>query len=47
MVSSAKLKWRTDFDKSVLIYNFEKRGWIKSHTDDDWNIYWANPWTVR
>ena len=47
MVASAKLKWRTDFDKPVLIHNFEKRGWQKAHGDEDWNIYWANPWTVR
>ena len=47
MVSSTKLKWRSDFDKSVLYQNFEKRGWMKAHGDEDWNIYWANPWTVR
>ena len=71
MVSSSKLKWRSDFDKAVLIQNFEKRGWIKASGEgksyfymdsilklsnaffsfeiylDDWNIYWANPWTVK
>ena len=26
-----KLKWKTDFDKAVLIQNFEKRGWIKAN----------------
>lgn len=30
MVSSTKLKWKTDLDKQVIIQNFEKRGWLKS-----------------
>jgi len=24
---SSKLKWKSDFDKSVLYQNFERRGW--------------------
>ena len=74
MVSTThgKLRWRSDFDKAVLIQNFEKRGWTKANGEgndvsttinactfrlifnillilfiDDWNIYWANPWTVK
>lgn len=60
MVSSTKLKWKTDLDKQVIIQNFEKRGWIKAQGEgktftilnitgfvDDWNIYWANVWTVK
>ncbi len=69
MVSNQKLKWKSDFDKGVLIQNFEKRGWQKATGEgklpilnslafsliltlfrckvDDWNIYWANPWTVK
>jgi hypothetical protein len=31
MVSSTKLKWKTDLDKQVIIQNFEKRGWIKAN----------------
>ena len=31
--STAKLKWRSDFDKAVLIQNFEKRGWQKAQGD--------------
>lgn len=48
MVSStSRLKWKTDFDKAVLIQNWEKRGWTKCSSDDDWNIFWANPWSVK
>ena len=28
-MTSKKMKWRTDFDKEVIIENFHKRGWIK------------------
>ncbi len=30
MKASSKLKWKTDFDKSVILDNFESRNWIKS-----------------
>ncbi|CAL1301070.1 unnamed protein product [Larinioides sclopetarius] len=36
-----------DMDKSVLISNFEKRGWIPVGPDDDWNVYWSSVLTVR
>ena len=45
---SRKLKWRSDFDKEVVIENFTKRGWNKADKDDDdWNFYWATVWTTR
>ena len=59
MVTSTKLKWKTDLDKQVIIQNFEKRGWQKAQGEgkyiiqsikskiDDWNIFWANVWTVK
>jgi len=47
MVSLQRLKWKSDFDKGVLTQNFEKRGWIKASNDEDWNVYWANPWSVK
>lgn len=28
-MNSKKMKWRTDFDKEVIIENFNKRGWTK------------------
>lgn len=47
-MNSKKLKWRSDFDKEVVIGNFIKRGWSKADKDDDdWNFYWATVWTVR
>ena len=44
-----KLKWRTDFDKQVIITNYVNRGWVKcsEKEEDDWNVYWATVWTVR
>jgi tubulin polyglutamylase TTLL1 len=48
MASSKKMKWKTDFDKEVIIENFNKRGWTKcDKDDDDWNFYWATDWTTR
>ena len=47
-MNSKKLKWKSDFDKEVVIDNFLKRGWSKAEKeDDDWNFYWATVWTVR
>ena len=46
LANNAKLKWKSDFDKYVILVNFEKRQWQKCQ-DDDWNMYWASVWTVR
>ena len=35
-----KVKWVTDIEKSVLINNFEKRGWTQVTESEDWNFYW-------
>lgn len=37
----------TDLDKSVVVYNCEKRGWIQVGPVDDWNVYWAGTQTCR
>lgn len=29
-MQNRKLKWKSDFEKSVIIDNFLNRGWIKS-----------------
>lgn len=42
-----KIYFCTDLDKSVLVNNFEKRGWIQVNADDDWNFYWASVQTCR
>ncbi|XP_067856186.1 polyglutamylase complex subunit TTLL1 [Heptranchias perlo] len=44
---AGKVKWVTDIDKSVLINNFEKRGWIQVSENEDWNFYWMNVQTIR
>ncbi|KAL7296496.1 probable tubulin polyglutamylase TTLL1 isoform X1 [Trichogramma pretiosum] len=36
-----KVTFCTDMDKSVIVYNFEKRGWAQVTPEDDWNFYWA------
>lgn len=44
---TARLKYACDLDKSVLINNFEKRGWVPVGPEDDWSFYWATVQTVR
>ncbi|KAF3426551.1 hypothetical protein E2986_07530 [Frieseomelitta varia] len=36
-----KVTFCTDVDKSVIVHNFEKRGWVQVGPEDDWNFYWA------
>lgn len=42
-----RVRFRADFEKGVLLGNFERRGWSKTTSDHDWNFYWANVATVR
>ena len=39
-MSGSRVKYVCDQDKSVLVNNFEKRGWILCSEDEDWNFYW-------
>ncbi|CAN0419475.1 unnamed protein product, partial [Laminaria digitata] len=39
-------RWKVDFEKNVVVSNFERRGWAKTE-GDDWNIYWANVYNVK
>lgn len=39
-IMAGKVKWVTDIEKSVLINNFEKRGWVQVAENEDWNFYW-------
>ncbi|OWK06812.1 hypothetical protein Celaphus_00011855 [Cervus elaphus hippelaphus] len=41
-----KVKWVTDIEKSVLINNFEKRGWGQVTENEDWNFYWMSVQTI-
>ncbi|GFN96274.1 ubulin polyglutamylase ttll1 [Plakobranchus ocellatus] len=43
----ARIKFASDFDKSVLLNNFENRGWIQVGPEDDWNFYWAGVHNIR
>ena len=47
MNTGQKLKWKSDFDKYVILVNFETRQWQHCSGDDDWNIFWASVWTVK
>ena len=40
VMSGGRVKYVCDQDKSVLVNNFEKRGWIPCTEDEDWNFYW-------
>ncbi|XP_050440530.1 polyglutamylase complex subunit TTLL1 [Adelges cooleyi] len=42
-----KVMYCTDVDRSVVLSNFEKRGWLHVGPDDDWNFYWAGIQTCR
>ncbi|KAM8980711.1 polyglutamylase complex subunit TTLL1-like [Sarcophilus harrisii] len=44
---ASKVKWVTDIEKSVLINNFEKRGWVQVTENEDWNFYWMSVQTIR
>lgn len=39
-IMAGKVKWATDIEKSVLINNFEKRGWVQVAETEGWNFYW-------
>nr|XP_021498811.1 probable tubulin polyglutamylase TTLL1 [Meriones unguiculatus] len=44
---AGRVKWVTDIEKSVLINNFEKRGWVQVTENEDWNFYWMSVQTIR
>ncbi|XP_041472097.1 probable tubulin polyglutamylase TTLL1 [Lytechinus variegatus] len=44
---AAKIRYATDLDKTVLVGNFDKRGWVQVGGDDDWNFYWSTVGTTR
>ena len=43
----ARVAYCVDMDKSVIISNFEKRGWVSVNPEDDWQFYWASTQTCR
>mmetsp|Transcript_29534 Transcript_29534/g.95294 ORF Transcript_29534/g.95294 Transcript_29534/m.95294 type:complete len:442 (-) Transcript_29534:400-1725(-) len=47
-----RLRWRADHEKSVLLANFERRGWTIAADEDSWpgtswNLYWASPYSIK
>lgn len=42
-----KVTYCTDLDKSVVVTNCEKRGWVQVGPEDEWNIYWAGTLTCK
>jgi tubulin polyglutamylase TTLL1 len=37
-----RLKWKTDMEKSVVVMNFERRGWLRVDNDDRESTYASN-----
>lgn len=46
-MEKTKTAFCTDMDKSVIVHNFEKRGWSQVGPEDDWNFYWAATQSCR
>ena len=44
---SGRILYKTEFEKGVLISNFEKRGWERAEEGDEWNFFWASKGTTR
>lgn len=36
-----RVTYCTDLEKSVIMSNFERRGWIQVGPEDEWNFYWS------
>ena len=47
MASGHKTYWKVDHEKSVLVHNFQRRGWSRVPEEGEWNVYWASPYTVK
>ncbi|XP_023337938.1 probable tubulin polyglutamylase TTLL1 [Eurytemora carolleeae] len=47
MSTGAQVSYCVDMDKSVILGNIEKRGWVPVGPDDDWQFYWASTQTCR
>ena len=41
------MKYKTEFEKVVLIVNFERLGWQRVESESDWNFCWASVSSVR
>lgn len=45
--SRKNLCFCTDFEKTILLNAFKRRGWKHVAVEKDWNIYWANTQNCR
>ena len=45
-MSSQRIRWKIEFEKSVIVNIFSRKGWIRTD-GDDWNIYWCTVQTVK
>ncbi|XP_062513741.1 polyglutamylase complex subunit TTLL1-like isoform X2 [Corticium candelabrum] len=45
--TAGKVKFCTDLEKSVLVENFTKRGWVRVDQEDGWNFYWSSVHSTR
>ncbi|CAD7702065.1 unnamed protein product [Ostreobium quekettii] len=43
------VRYKTDFDKFVIVSSCERRGWVRTTPDnsDDWDLYWSNVHTAK
>ena len=42
------MRWKADAERSGIVINFNRRGWIRHSGDgDDWHLYWASVQTVK
>mmetsp|Transcript_16544 Transcript_16544/g.28350 ORF Transcript_16544/g.28350 Transcript_16544/m.28350 type:complete len:446 (+) Transcript_16544:151-1488(+) len=43
------VRWKSDFDKNVVVANFERRGWeqVESNIEEDWDIYWSSVGSIK
>ena len=47
LTMTAQVAYCSDMDKSVIIANMEKRGWVAVGPEDEWQFYWASTQTCR
>ncbi|GMH86903.1 hypothetical protein TrVE_jg2056 [Triparma verrucosa] len=45
-MSSQRIKWKIEYEKSVICQNFDRKGYVRTE-GDDWNIFWATVGTVK
>eukprot|EP00050_Salpingoeca_kvevrii_P007748 m.298326 g.298326 ORF g.298326 m.298326 type:complete len:403 (+) comp13833_c0_seq1:294-1502(+) len=44
---SGRVRYASEFEKHCLHSNFERRGWQRVSSDDDWHVFWATVGTTH